>query len=101
MKKKYKRGYVLTRTGKRKALLYETNYKNVVVAKWRTEGLLIIYTITHEPSGIALSYDLYRTLQEAMDKVEGTVLRVRKALKEQNRTIKSYCEGNNIERINF
>lgn len=100
MKKKYKKGYVLTRAGKRKALLYETDYKNVVVAKWRAEGLLAIYTITHEPTGIALSYDRCLTLQEAMDKVEETVLRARKALKEQNRTIKSYCEGNNIKRIN-
>lgn len=100
MEKKYKKGYVLTKAGKRKALLYKTGYKNVVIAKWRTEELGMVYTITHEPTGIALSYDRYLDLQEAMDKVEETVLRVRKALKEQNRTIKSYCEENNINRIN-
>lgn len=100
MRNKYKKGYVLTKAGKRKALLYKTGYKNVVIAKWRTEGLCVVYTITHEPTGIALSPDQYWTLQEAVDKVKETVLRVRKTLKEQNRTIKSYCEGNNIKRIN-
>lgn len=100
MEKKYKKGYVLTKAGKRKALFYKTGYRNVVIAKWRTEGLRMVYSITHEPTGIALSYDQYRTLQEAMDKVEETVLRVRKVLREQNRTIKSYCKVNNIKRIN-
>lgn len=100
MKKKYKKGYVLTRAGKRKALLYKTSYRNVVIAKWKAEELGMIYSITHEPTGIALSTDRYLDLQEAMDEVEETVLRVRKALKEQNRTIKSYCEENNIKRIN-
>lgn len=101
MEKKYKKGYVLTKAGKRKALLYKTGYRNVVITKWRTEGLRMVYTITHGPTGIALSSDRYRTLQEAMNHVKETVLRVRKALKEQNRTIKSYCKENNIERINF
>lgn len=100
MRNKYKKGYVLTKAGKRKALLYKTGYKNVVVAKWVGNSAYYAYTITHEPTGIALSPDRYRDLQEAMDQVEETVLRVRKALKEQNRTIKSYCKQNKIGRIN-
>ena len=79
---------------------YKTKYKNVVIAKVEVKEYVDIYSITHYPTGIALSHDRFISKEEAFNSLDKVVNNVRKLLNENNMTIKQYCISRNLERIN-
>ena len=79
---------------------YKTKYKNVVIAKVEVKEYVDIYSITHYPTGIALSYDRFTSKEEAFNSLDKVVNNVRKLLNKNNMTLKQYCINQNLERIN-
>lgn len=79
---------------------YKTKYKNVVIAKVEVKEYVDIYSITHYPTGIALSYDRFTSKEEAFNSLDKVVNNVRKLLNKNNMTLKQYCINHNLERIN-
>lgn len=79
---------------------YKTKYKNVVIAKVEVKEYVDIYSITHYPIGIALSYDRFTSKEEAFNSLDKVVNNVRKLLNKNNMTLKQYCINHNLERIN-
>ena len=79
---------------------YKTKYKNVVIVKVEEKSYVDIYSITHYPTGIALSYDRFVSKEDAFESVDKIVENVRKSLNKNNMTIKQYCINHNLERIN-
>ena len=79
---------------------YKTKYKNVVIAKVEVKEYVDIYSITHYPTGIALSYDRFTSKEEAFNSLDKVVNNVRKLLNKNNMTLKQYCINHNLEKIN-
>lgn len=87
--------YIRTIDRKTKEVLcYRTQYKNVVVTKI-TEERNPCYSVTHYPTGIALSKDRYKTKKEAFNNLDNIIKLARQ------KDIKQLCKKFGFDRINF
>lgn len=76
---------------------FKTKYKNIVICKLNNR----YYSITHYKTGVALSFDRYKTKKEAINNIESTIKEVNRRLKENKTTMKQFCKQKEIEQINF
>ena len=76
---------------------YKTKYKNVVIVKLKNR----CYSITHYPTGIAISYERYTSVNKALLDLDDRVNSVKECLKNNNITLKQIYRKHKIKKINF
>lgn len=76
---------------------YKTKYKNIVIVKLENR----CYSITHYPTGMAIDYERYTSVNKALLDLDDKVNSVKECLKNNNITLKQFCRQHKIKKINF
>lgn len=76
---------------------YKTKYKNIVIVKLENR----CYSITHYPTGTAIDYERYTSVNKALLDLDDIVNSLREYLKNNNITLKQYCRQHKIKQVNF